>query len=315
MAKNKSIIVFGIGRRNHLIELIKDECHKRNIDLIGCDASPYAAARSIVDGFYQVPYASDASYLTACESLVRRLTPLMYLTIIDPEVSALGQITTGNPNLTSIYGNTEMKSALLCEDKLNFYKYLKSRNVSVVETSETPVFNIPFIEKDRKGSCGSNFVIHKDNANIAQIEGRIFQPLINGQHYCIDAYFDLFSGELIELCAKEVIEKRNGETYVAKIVNRDQFTDLIQSASNAISFKGIVNFDIWKHQDELIIMEINARIGGNYPMSHMTGCNLVGLLLDQLIGDKCPKKFSLKVGEGDIYSKSFYVNKIITIGS
>ena len=45
--------------------------------------------------------------------------------------------------------------------------------------------------------------------------------------------------------------------------------------SDVVRMRGIVNLDIYDVNGHLAVMEVNARIGGNYPASHVLGVNLL----------------------------------------
>lgn len=63
--------------------------------------------------------------------------------------------------------------------------------------------------------------------------------------------------------------------------------------------RGIVNFDIYDEAGELRVMEVNCRIGGNYPASHAFGCNLLRHLFAEIFddGDVRLSSSSYKVGQ------------------
>src|SRR5690606_2307770 len=96
---------------------------------------------------------------------------------------------------------------------------------------------------------------------------------------CVDAYFSIASGRLIDLCAKEVLNKANGESYLLRSVAAERFVEIVTAVAEAIPLRGIVNLDIYD-DGELRVMEVNCRVGGNYPASHAFGCNLLRRLVD-----------------------------------
>ena len=65
------VLVSGIGKRNHVLRLLADECAQRGVELIGGDASPLAPARVEIPRFEQLPFACEARFLFRRDYLVR----------------------------------------------------------------------------------------------------------------------------------------------------------------------------------------------------------------------------------------------------
>lgn len=281
-----SLNVFGIGKRNALLELLKAECNDANIALNGYDASPYCpAANAVYPNFFVVPQAKSSVYLISVENLLQENQSIGHFSIIDPEIPMLGQLEQKG-SLSSQLLNSTYSTAIICEDKLLLFKALKDFGISVMSTSTSPEFNYPYICKDRFGSGASGFsVTHSGDAVKVVDEGEalIYQPYCSGEHYCVDAYYSIWTGHLIDLCAKEVLYKSNGESYTLRSQPPREFIDLLNQVATALPLRGIVNFDIYRHEDRLVVMDINCRIGGNYPASHLFGCNLLRPMISELI--------------------------------
>ena len=281
-----SLNVFGIGKRNALLELLKAECNDANITLNGYDVSHYCpAANAVYPNFFVVPQAKSPEYLISIESLLQENQSIGHFSIIDPEIPMLGQLEQRG-SLSSQLLNSTYSTSIICEDKLLLFKTLKDFGIGVMSTTTAPEFNYPYICKDRFGSGASGFsVIHSGDAVKVVYEGEalIYQPYCSGEHYCVDAYYSIWTGHLIDLCAKEVLYKSNGESYTLRSQSPREFIDLLNQVATALPLRGIVNFDIYRHEDRLVVMDINCRIGGNYPASHLFGCNLLKPMISELI--------------------------------
>lgn len=288
------IVVFGIGKRRQLMSYFREEAHKRGFGLIGCDASRSCVARAEVDHFKQVPRASSLEqYHDAVTRLFTEWHIAALTSIIDPELvplAVLSERTCSGPTLL----NCSSAIASICEDKLIFSRVLQENGIPSIPTFSEPVAPVPYISKDRRGSCGSGFRVHQegDSAPSATVGDLIYQPFVDGAHYCVDAYFDLRQGKMRAICCKEVLEKRYGETYVAQTVVCDPFVPMISRIASVLALRGICNFDVYEYKGELAFMEVNARIGGNYPMSHQSSVNMIGLMLDDVLGADLPTMWS-----------------------
>jgi len=292
MMTKKNILVSGIGKRNALISLFQNEQNRFNVNIIGADASMLPPAKLTVESFVQLPRADEENFKGKFINLLRGKDIDAHFTLIDPEIPLLGEIEEEFDDIKSRFLHPPTNTSLLCEDKFTFAIEMKSAGVSVFNTSLSPLKEYPFIRKDRRGSAASGLKIYDspdDSVSISKTEGEyIYQPFCEGNHYCIDAYFSINNGELIDFCAKQVIEKSKGESFLLKTVSRNDFTDLLNQISSIIPLRGIVNFDFLDDKGTMRLLEINCRIGGNYPASHGFGCNLIQHCMDELFHNPNP---------------------------
>lgn len=287
MSSARAIVVSGIGKRNALLALLGAECAVRGIDVVGCDAIEWPPARIAVTEFKRVPPAREPSFALAYADMLKRSAASAFLTLIDPEIVPLGEMEVAGATEGALFLHPVSTTARICEDKYRFFEVMKDAGISTIPTFLGPPEVGPFIRKDRSGSAGSGFQIYQvspgPDALGSQIEaGRyVYQPFCHGRHHCVDAYFSIRDGALRGFCAKEVLVKSNGESYLLESVDRERFRPIIEAIAEVLPMRGIVNFDIYDDDGVLAVMEVNCRIGGNYPASHAFGCNLLAQLLDE----------------------------------
>jgi len=288
MKSRKSIFVSGIGKRNALMKLLKKEAASHDVGIAGADAQIFPPAKCEVDVFYQLPKASEKNFIDAYAGMLKEANAHGHLTLVDPEIPILGDMEDSHLTGFSRLLHPSGPSARLCEDKLAFALKMEQNSISSIPTFLAPISTGRFICKDRKGSAASGFHVFdsiKDfqkNQPIKKEADLIFQPYCSGVHHCVDAYFALADGRLIDGCVKRVLNKANGESYLLESVAPTRFMEFINTISKVVPLRGIVNFDIYESGGELSVMEINCRIGGNYPASHAFGCNLLGHLFKEV---------------------------------
>jgi hypothetical protein len=210
-----------------------------------------------------------------------------HFTIIDPEIPLWGEIEEESPDTFSRLLQPSRRAAVICEDKYAFFLAAKSSGIPVLETYLSAPAFFPYIRKDRRGSAASGFRVYRTPADEMAEESIgsgdfIYQPFCGGSHFCVDAYYSLDAGNLVDFCVKEVLVKSNGESYLLRSCPRDGFGEILRMAGELLPLKGIVNFDILDDSGTLKVLEINCRIGGNYPASHRFGCNLLERCFDEL---------------------------------
>ena len=286
---NNQLAISGVGKRNRLVSILREECDVRGITLLGLDAAPNPPAMYELDHFCQIPLASHDDFIYKYIDAIEGA--LGFLTIVDPEILPLSIASRSNLFNGSTFLHPDYSTCKICEDKLDFFEYLCKSQVRVLPTSSRPEYSFPMIVKDRRGSCSSGFRILAEPAaldtglSLQPISTEvIYQPYCDGIHYCVDAYYSLRSRKLVDLCAKRVSNKSSGESHVMTSVVSDRFISFLSDLDVLFDFSGIVNFDIYDWRGSLYLMEVNCRIGGNYPVSHLLGCNLVAKMLDELTG-------------------------------
>ncbi len=118
----------------------------------------------------------------------------------------------------------------------------------------------------------------------------LIQEKINGQEYGLDVINDL-NGNYQTTIVKEKYSMRAGETDCAKVVENKKLKDIGEKIGRILKHTANMDVDIFLADDGTpYILEMNARFGGGYPFSHMSGVNLPKAIILWLKGEKIDKK-------------------------
>jgi carbamoyl-phosphate synthase large subunit len=281
-----NILASGVGKRNALLRLISNECATNGMALHGADAAEFPPARVDTSAFHRLPVSDSPTFRAEYAELLRNQKIAAHLTLIDPEIPVLAQLDEAKQTPGSMFVQTAQSSAVACEDKYAFFCRMNEYGVPTIETTLEPLHQTPFIRKDRRGSASSGFQVFETSASKIDDErpgDYIYQPFCFGDHHCIDAYFSLFSNNLVDICVKRVIHKSRGESYVLESVAPTRFIEMVRSIADALPLRGIVNIDVFDENGVLRVMEVNCRIGGNYPATQKFGCNLLAPMFREIL--------------------------------
>ncbi|MGH3457733.1 ATP-grasp domain-containing protein [Aeromicrobium sp.] len=303
------LLISGIGKRNETLRLLARECATHGVEIVGCDASPLAPARAEVIRFERLPLAGDGDFGRHYAQLLAENDVTAYLSLVDPEITVLGELAANGELGDALFLHPDAETARVCEDKFAFFERMQTHGISTVPTSLSPPDAYPYIRKDRRGSRSSGFrLVDKPSRAVENQEPGaeyVFQPFHAGRHYCVDVYFSVHSGALVDLCAKEVLAKQDGESFLLRSVPPDPFIDLVRQVGQDLPMRGIVNFDVYDDGTGPTLMEVNCRIGGNYPAAHAMGANLLRhLMAEAFDGKAVDESFS-------DYTVDTYVSKFI----
>ncbi|RID99985.1 ATP-grasp domain-containing protein [Simplicispira hankyongi] len=300
------LLVSGVGKRNALIRIIKGEAENHRFDMVGADASDYCPARVEFENFSIIPAATQQNFSDDYLKLVNANNVTAFLTLIDVEIAPLARLQLPS---SICFLHPGIETALICEDKYFLSIAAQENNVNIVETRLLPLDTFPCIRKDRRGSAASGFQIYQNPEelrNAGNMDGDfVYQPFCFGVHYCIDAYFSIYDSRLIDLCVKRVLGKSKGESFVLQSEDSTRFVDFVESLSPWLNLRGIVNFDVYEEDGIFKLMDVNCRIGGNYPASHVFGCNLLKHLFAELTGGIPVQPLFTKYKSGMLVSKYF----------
>ena len=92
-------------------------------------------------------------------------------------------------------------------------------------------------------------------------------------------------------------------------VKDDELFELIKRFVKVAGFKGIIDIDIFKVNDEYYISEVNPRFGGGFPHAYECGVNVPRMIINNLEGKE--NQDIIGQYEEDVYMMKF--NEVKTI--
>jgi carbamoyl-phosphate synthase large subunit len=278
-----NILVTSVGIRGYLIKYFR-KALKNKGKIFAADCSKYAPALYDADYYFILPSISEKNYidelLKIC--LVNNIKAIVSLN--DKELPILAQSKNKfiNKGIKLIISNPRVID--ICYDKYSTYKFLKENKfpfpktfISIDEALKeikAKTLKFPLLIKPRKGSAslGIKKVFNKkDLQNKFKEEENLFiQEFLQGDEYGIDVFCN--SNLLpVSIFVKRKIKMRAGETDKAITVYDIKMIGFINNLIKKLGIYGPGDIDLFKRGNEYIVMEINPRFGGGYPMSHAVG--------------------------------------------
>ena len=96
---------------------------------------------------------------------------------------------------------------------------------------------------------------------------------------------------------------RAGETDKSVSIKDDKLFELIRAFVKKAGFKGIIDIDIFKVNDEYYISEVNPRFGGGYPHAYECGVNVPRMIISNIEGKVNDKEIGQY--DEDVYMMKF----------
>jgi len=322
MNEDINILILSCGTRNKIVQYFKKEIAGKG-QVVATDCSELAPALYDADKYIIVPRMDEEGYLENIFSICKENSIKAVFSLIDPELSLLSKYRKDFLDIGTIPIISDPEIVELCFDKYQMYKYLMQNDFKTIRSYidrkefykdiEAGIINYPVFVKPVKGSASINIskVNSKEEVEILfnQFDNLMIQEFMEAIEYGADVYIDMISGEPVAIFTKEKIKMRAGETDKSVSMKDDKLFGLIHRFVKKVGFKGIIDIDIFKVDNEYYISEVNPRFGGGYPHGYECGVNIPRMIIENINGNE--NKEVIGNYEEGIYMMKYNEVKII----
>ena len=307
-----NILVLSAGTRDKVVEFFKKEIGNDG-RIIATDCSNIAPAIYEADKAYIVPPISAQGYIDKVVDICKKENITGCFSLIDPELSLIAK---EKEKLKAAGCTPVVPSYELCEtclDKYKMFELLQGQKNTWGDGSDEKLFraarcyrsvdefqmarekgevDYPVFVKPQNGSASINInKISTDeelNTLFDIYDGLMIQEFMKGQEYGADVYIDMISGKCTAIFLKKKIKMRAGETDKSVSVKDEVLFKKIAKFVENCGFRGMIDIDLFKDDDDWYLSEINPRFGGGYPHAYMCGVNMPGYVINNLKGIENP---------------------------
>lgn len=283
MTTKFNILITSAGRRVELVKAFQDalKFHFPKALVFAADFIPQlSAACRVSDGSFSSPRATAPEYVQFLRELCISKEIGMIIPTIDTELHILAKHRQlfFDAGIEVVISDLELVSN--CRDKrktAEVFSMLKIDHPVIFDrkTLKFPCFCKPY---DGSRSIGAKIIMNPDmlTPDVLSNQKNIFMELIDSEYkeYTIDAYYSRDS-RLCCIVPRERLEVRSGE--VSKGVTRKDYVYdyLLSKLGNLDGGRGCITIQAFYNSltRDIKAIEINARFGGGYPLSHAAGAN------------------------------------------
>lgn len=292
-----NILFCSAGRRCKLIKDFKETIGDTGITVVA-ENSIYSPARYVADKSYTVPKITAPDYIDNIIEICRKEDIKVILTLIDPEIEILAQNKARFEEMGILVMCPSEKSAKICFDKYEMYKYLRLNNIPTTLTYgsleefekalDEQKISFPVFVKPRtgSGSVGARKISNIDDLRSAMKEDEtlIIQEFMVGIDLDADVYVDMISKKAVSMFSKKKIETRIGGANKTISFKDEKLFELIKKIVNIFEFNGTVDMDFFYKDGQYFLSEINPRFGGAYLHAYGAGVNFPKLIVNNISG-------------------------------
>jgi len=292
------ILVSSAGRRVELVSLLKDDATRLGLRprIIATDINPIVSPACLAaDVCYEVPPASDKSFIASLVGICRKEGVRLLVPTIDPELQPLardGAALREGPVLLNL---SDLASVVVARDKAKTARVLSEAGVVVPRTApirqvidEHSTWRWPLIAKPASGSSsigisrvGSVFELE----NLEKMRSDlIVQEFVRGPEFTVNVFVD-DAGRCRSVVPHFRRQVRGGEVSKAITVKNQVLADIAGRIVKAIpGLFGAICFQAIVGADGPSVLEINARFGGGFPVAHRAGARFTQWLIELAAG-------------------------------
>ena len=299
-----NILITSVGRRGYMVKYFKDvlgstgKVHVSNSSKIS-PAFPYA------DAFVVTPLIYDCNYISFLKDYCLENEIKVIISLFDVDLLVLSQHKEEFADIGVKVVVSSEEVIETCNDKWKTYNFLNENGFCVPRTYidkevalaaiKNKTLDFPLILKPRWG-MGSISVFTADNEielevfydkinrqieetylkyESAKTKGHnvLIQEKLNGQEHGVDIINDL-EGNFKNCIVKKKLAMRAGETDCAMVIEDNRIYEVGKQLANCLHHTANLDVDMFVCDNNVYILEMNARFGGGYPFSHIAGVDL-----------------------------------------
>lgn len=151
----------------------------------------------------------------------------------------------------------------------------------------------PLIAKPRHGSASKGLVMIDNDEQLHKVlehaDDYLIQQRIDRRiEYTADCYVSTVTGKILSVTVRRRDEVAGGEVVRTTVMNHKRAEVLVHKVLKATGLRGAVTVQLigdLDHDDRLMVMEVNPRLGGGAVASVCAGVDLPGLIIDESYGE------------------------------
>jgi|HubBroStandDraft_4_1064222.scaffolds.fasta_scaffold218218_1 carbamoyl-phosphate synthase large subunit len=304
-----NVLLTGAARRNFLVHYFRAALGPRG-RVIACEANTTAPALAEANEKIVVPEMDHPDYFNVLLSVCREKDVRLIVASNDLDLPGLARNAARFREVGAIAVVPSPEMVATSSDKWSAFLWLRKLGIATPETFLTlesaraalahEELHFPLLIKPRWGtsSIGVELVHSQRELELAHEWGKIqlrrtvlakmtqadpdrsfvFQQCVVGDEYGMDVVND-FDGNYAATLARRKLAMRGGNTDRAVSVIEPRLERLGRSLGKHLRHIGSVDCDVIVGERDCYVLDINPRLGGGYPFSHMAGANLPAALL------------------------------------
>lgn len=220
-------------------------------------------------------------------SVVKHNDIHIILPFVDPAIGIAGRYARKYPGIFVPVVAPELAEQLF--DKALAAQLFKEKGLPIPATYTGGRPRFPLIAKPRHGSASRGIIVINDVPEFRRVlkmpDYMMESYVAQRKEFTVDAYVTA-AGDVICVSPRLRVEVLGGEVIKTVTMDVPDVCDLARVSIGALGLRGPVTLQFLRdtHTDELMLMEVNPRLGGGVICSIYAGANIARMILEESLG-------------------------------
>jgi carbamoyl-phosphate synthase large subunit len=287
-------LFLSVGRRVELLRAFRSAYQVLGLrgEVVGVDIDPLAPALRVASKAYLVPRLDAPDFLPTLLAVCRREQVDLIFPLIDPDVPALARHRQALEATGARLAVVSVEAAAIAADKWGTLRLFDGIDVPRPRSwlpgdLDPEQVEYPLFIKPRNGSAGKSAFKVRNARELTFFAGYVPDPIVQeylaGPEITSDVVCDL-NGEILAVVSRKRLEVRGGEVSKGVTVYSPTIAAACVRIAQALPAAGPITVQCLLNGGVPLFTEINARLGGGFPLGIRAGVDSPRLLLARAAG-------------------------------
>lgn len=296
-----NVLITSAGRRVSLLQAFQEAAHARGSHVLVGDMDALAPAHYRADAAFMLPRVDSPDYPHALLELVDAHQVRVVVPTIDPELGVLASMRNALERLGCHALVSDSDFVRITADKWQTFQMLKESKIAtpaswLPEQSSLDELPSDLFLKPRNGSSSKH--THRATTEtlsrlLPLVPGAIIQEYVGGLEIAVDALLDLGEGTPLHYVPRRRVKTLAGESIQGVTLSDADLDDWLRDVLRtlgSLGARGPITLQAFLTDAGPVLIEINPRFGGGFPLAFAAGTRYPKWILSMLAGDAVPPR-------------------------
>lgn len=292
-----NFLVSSAGRRGELVNILRSTINDLGAtgSVYAIDRSPLTAAGNLADELALVPRATDDDFIPRVLGLAQDWQVDHLIPTIDTELPAYAANHAAFASIGTSVWVSSSETIQIAMDKRLTNCWLRQQGFPCADQWEPrdaqklAASAFPLIAKPANGSSSIGITKVNSREDLRALDPSfdyVVESIAEGHEFTVDVLVPR-AGECAAAVPRRRLETRGGEVSKGMTVADGEVAELASAVAERLPGAfGILNIQIMKDpgSGSMSVIEINARIGGGFPLTFASGAGMIAWMVETLHG-------------------------------
>ncbi len=298
---SKNLLLSCAGRRVELLRIWEKTFFDLGLDadVVATDAQPFAPAFALANRQAIVPRAKNPDFIPQMKKICTANDIRWVIPTIDTELPVLASVRHEFEELGINIMVSDPETIAIAADKRNTHAWFEAngfptfKQCSPRDALANPDWVYPCFAKPADGSrsVGAARIENRKaleiRINSGEHENDVVESLGIGVEVTVDAYISPKTGKCLCVVPRRRLEVRDGEVSKAKTIDAPEIIELVRNVAEKLpGARGTICVQMFWNPEtrDMLLMEINPRFGGGYPLTDAAGARFARWWIEEDLG-------------------------------